>query len=99
MPTEGLVYVLIARIPTDGIAAFNDYESKVLPLLANHGGVLQRRLRTDDGGTEVHLVWFPSEAHFQSYRNDPERARHTALLTTSQASTELLRTRDVGPGQ
>jgi hypothetical protein len=92
---DGILHVLIARIPAQGIDAFNDYESKVLPLLASHGGVLQRRLRTSDGSTEVHLVWFPTVTQFEEFRNDPRRADYAPRLEGSQASSELLRMYDV----
>lgn len=95
MSPDGLLLGLIARIPPDGIATFNAYEAQVLPLLADHGGVLQRRLRTDDGQTEIHLVWFPSEAAFAAFREDPRRTQHAALMTQAGAATELLRLRDV----
>lgn len=95
MTRQGLLLGLIARIPEDGIAAFNAYEALVLPLIAEHGGVLQRRLRTDDGRTEIHLVWFPSEAAFAAFRENPRRTRHAALMTEAGAATELLRLLDV----
>ena len=88
--------MLIARIPPACVADFQAYEDAVLPLLAAHGGVLQRRLRSDDATTEVHLVWFPSEAAFDRFRTDPERARHGPLMARSGAATELLRLADVG---
>ena len=93
--SEGLLFVLIAQIPPQGIASFNVYEDQVLPLLADHGGVLQRRLRSDDGGTEVHLVWFPSSAAFEAYRDDPRRAALAPLMVGSEAGLELLAMRDV----
>ena len=65
-------------------------EAQVLPLLADHGGVLQRRLRSEDGGTEVHLVWFPSSAEFEAYRNDPRRTTLAPLMVASGAGLELL---------
>lgn len=95
MTRQGLLLGLIARIPEDGIAAFNAYEARVLPLIVEHGGLLQRRLRTDDGGTEIHLVWFPSEAAFAAFREDPRRTRHAALMTEAGAATELLRLQEV----
>lgn len=94
MSPDGLLLGLIARVPPDGIAAFNAYEAQVLPLLSDHGGVLQRRLRTEDGSAEIHLVWFPSEAAFAAFRNDPRRNKHAALMTESGATTELLRLHD-----
>ena len=92
---NGILSVLIARIPVSGVAAFTAYEDQVLPLLAEHGGVLQRRLRSDDGQTEVHLVWFPSMVQHDRYRADPRRAAHAHLMAQSGASTELLRLQDV----
>jgi hypothetical protein len=87
-------FVLIARIPPDGVEAFRAYEDQVLPLLAEHGGRLERRLR-DETGTLVHIVSYPSDAACQSYRSDPRRAAATHLLETSLARTELLSLRDV----
>ena len=90
-----VVYVLVARIPPAGVEAFRCYEAAVLPLLAEHGGRLARRLRTGDGAVEVHLVEFPSAGAFDGYRADPRRAEHAALLETSGARMELLAVEDV----
>jgi hypothetical protein len=40
--------VLLARIPPEGISTLAAYEDHVLPLLAERGGVLQRRLRSEN---------------------------------------------------
>ena len=69
-----VTYVLIARIPPAGVEAFQRYEAAVLPLLAEHGGRLARRLRADGGEVEVHLVEFASAGAFDAYRADPRRA-------------------------
>ena len=67
----------------------------MLALLRDHGVVIQRRLRTEDGLNEVHVIWFPSDAHFAAYRDDPARAAHTHLFTLSGANAEVLTVRDV----
>jgi len=90
-----VTYVLVARIPRAGVEAFQRYEAAVLPLLAEHGGRLARRLRGDDGAVEVHLVEFPSAGAFDGYRADPRRAEHAALLDASGARTEVLAVEDV----
>ena len=95
MPPSSLTFVLIARIPPEGISAFATYEDHVLPLLAEHGGVLQRRLRSGDGLVEVHVVCFPSASAFASFRADPRRARHAPELEASGARIELLQLEDV----
>ena len=69
-----LTFVLIARVPPDGVAGFQAYEEAVLPLLSEFGGLLERRLRNSDGTVEVHIVSFDSDRNFQSFRTDPRRA-------------------------
>ena len=89
-------YALVARVPVAGRADFLAYEDAVLPLLGRHRGVLERRLRTDDGLTELHIVSFPSSAAFEAYRADPQRVAYAHLLERSGASLELLEVSDVG---
>ncbi len=95
MQLSGITFVLIARIPPEGISIFAAYEDHVLPLLAEHGGVLQRRLRTEDGAIEVHVVFFPSALAFASFRKDPRRTQHAPELEASGARIELLQADDV----
>lgn len=93
-----VTYVLVARVPSAGIDAFRRYEAAVLPLLADHGGRLARRLRTPAGDAEVHIVEFASSDGFAAYRADPRRAEHAALLERSGARTEVLEVEDVPTG-
>jgi hypothetical protein len=88
--------VQIVRIPAHGVDAFRRYEALVLPLLPRHGGLLERRLRTADGLTEVHVLSFPSRDAFGAYMRDPERQQHLALKESSEASAELVEVVDVG---
>lgn len=85
-----VTFVLIARIPAEGIEAFRAYEDAVLPLLPEFNGRLERRLRNLDGTVEVHVVSFASDADFQNYRNDPRRMAQAGLLEKSAAKLELL---------
>jgi antibiotic biosynthesis monooxygenase (ABM) superfamily enzyme len=88
--TNLVTIVLIARIPAEGIADFRAYEAAVLPLLPEYNGRLERRLRNQDGTTEMHIVSFASEADFQNYRNDPRRTAQAPLLKKSSAMLERL---------
>jgi hypothetical protein len=88
--TNPVTRVLIARIPAEGIADFRAYEDAVLPLLPEHNGRLERRLRNQDGTVEMHIVSFASEADFQNYRNDPRRVARASLLKKSSAVSESL---------
>ncbi len=87
---DPLTFVLIARIPAEGIDDFRAYEDAVLPLLPEFNGCLERRLRSPDGSTELHIVSFASEADFQNYRSDPRRVMQARLLERSSAKLELL---------
>ena len=90
--------MLIARLPAEGVAAFEEYERRVLPLLSAHGGRLVRRLRSTDRLAEVHLVEFPSPEGFTAYRDDRRRSAHAELLRASGAELELLELYDAAPG-
>lgn len=88
--TNPVTFVLIVRIPAEGIDHFRAYEGAVLPLLSEFNGRLERRLRNPDGTIEVHVISFASDADFQNYRNDPRRAAQAWLLEKSSAKLELL---------
>jgi len=90
-----VTYVRIAHLPAKGVDSFQRYEMAVLPLLADHQGRLERRLRTAEEQTEVHLLSFPSEEHFLRYRDDPRRASHSSLLDEACARIELYKLSDV----
>jgi hypothetical protein len=90
-----VTFLLIARIPAEGIEDFRAYEDAVLPLLAEFNGRLERRLRNPDGTVEVHIVSFASDADFQNYRADPRRMAQARLLERSSAKLELLPMMDV----
>jgi hypothetical protein len=87
---DRVTYVLIARIPTEGIEDFRAYEDAVLPLLPAFNGCLERRLRNPEGTREIHIVSFGCDTDFQNYRNDPRRAAQAWLLERSSAKLELL---------
>jgi hypothetical protein len=95
-PTSArLTFVLIAHVPSNGVASFQAYEAAVLPLLSEFGGLLERRLRNADGTIEVHIVSFDSDQDFQSFRSDPRRASFAYLFEASAASNELFAMTDV----
>ncbi|MER6349171.1 hypothetical protein ACWC10_25985 [Streptomyces sp. NPDC001595] len=90
-----ITYLLLARLPEGGLDAFDAYENAVLPLLEEHGGRLEQRLRTLDDRVEAHVVTFPSDEHFATYRADPRRTSAAPLLERSGADIELLAVREV----
>lgn len=96
MAADGsLTLLLVARIPRDGVAGFQAYEDGVLPLLTEHGGRLERRLRNADGTIEMHIVRFESRAAFDGYRADPRRAALQPMLAATGAAAETYELFDV----
>jgi hypothetical protein len=93
--TNLVTFVLIVRIPTEGIEDFRAYEEAVLPLLPEFNGRLERRLRNPEGTVEMHIISFASDADRQNYRNDPRRTAQAWLLEKSSAKLELLPMADV----
>ena len=88
-------YAVIARIPEGGADAFDAYERLVLPLLAHHGGRLERRVRTPARDCEIHLLRFDSPDGLERYLADPRRTDLAVTLERSGATVELLRVSDV----
>ena len=90
-----LTFAVIARIPKDGVGFFQIYEDRVLPLLKEHRGVLQRRMRNHDGTVEIHIVSFQTQAALDAYQNDFRRSSQTPMLEKSGAEIEVLSMTDV----
>ena len=90
-----LTIVMVADIPSGAQEGFQTYESAVLPLLPTHGGRLERRFRTGDALTEVHVVSFDSQEGFESYLADEERQSHKQLLDGLDVVQRVLLVDDV----
>ncbi len=67
--------------PAEQLEAFAAYDARVLPLLAEHGGTLERRLQSADAQVELHLVSFPSD----------EASPPTAMTSAAASSGSGLR--------
>jgi uncharacterized protein (DUF1330 family) len=93
--TEEVSYALFVRLPVTGVEKFALYEEHVLPVLDEHGGRLEQRLRSSDRLTEIHVVSFPSREAFAAYREDPRRTERAHLLAESGASVEILEVHEV----
>lgn len=90
-----VTFVMVADLPADAVSAFQRYESLVLPLLARHGGRLERRLRTHDALNEIHIVSFESQSGYESYIADAERQSHRSLLEGVEVVQRLFQVQDV----
>jgi hypothetical protein len=80
LPPRPHTLALVVDLGDDAVRPFAAYERGVLPLLDRHGGRLDRRLRSPDGRTEVHLLSFASRAGYEAYLADPDRSALGRLL-------------------
>jgi hypothetical protein len=89
-----LVAAVIDVAPAD-IERFRVYEEIVLGLLERHGGRLERRLRSDDGESEIHLIEFADPAGYTAYLADPERAAAQRLVDGAEMTARAFVVDDV----
>lgn len=90
--------MVVADVPRDGVEAFQEYEREALALLSEHGGRVERRLRTADELVEVHVVSFGSRNGLGSYLNDHRRLAHRELLAGVDLVQRVLEVKDVAEG-
>ncbi|MDZ5441800.1 GNAT family N-acetyltransferase [Micromonospora sp. 4G57] len=94
-PAAAVRLVALVEFGTDAVEAGQRYEDTVLALLGRHDGRLERRLRTGDGRSEVHVIRFATRAGYGSFLADPERAALRAVLGDAAPVTRVLEVRDV----
>lgn len=94
-PDAGLLLVAIVQMAAGNAGAGREYEDFVLARLGQHGGRLERRTRTADGGTEVHLIRFSSRTGYESFLADPDRTAYREQLGDAAPATKVLEVRDV----
>ena len=86
---------LVAVVDLVEAEAGRRYEDRVLVLLKRHGGRLERRLRSTDGLTEVHLLWFPSREAYDAFLADPARAEARAVLGDAVPTSRVVEVEEV----
>ena len=94
-PDSALLLVAIVEMAAGHAEAGQTYEDFVLARLGQHGGVLERRTRTADASTEVHLIRFSGRSGYESFLADPERAAYRERLGAAAPATKVLEVRDV----
>lgn len=80
-----LVVIDLTSANTD---LFESYERKVMPLLRKYEARLELSVRSVDGATETHVLYFPDAMRFQGFLSDPVRtALKDELIRTGVIST------------
>jgi len=96
-PEQELLLIAIVQMAPGGADQGREYEDFVLALLGQHGGALERRTRTPDAATEVHLIRFRSRTGYESFLADPQRAAYRERLGAAAPTTQVLEVQDVHP--
>ncbi|MEV2236844.1 GNAT family N-acetyltransferase [Micromonospora sp. NPDC049891] len=94
-PEAAVRLVALVELPDDAVEAGQRYEDTVLALLPRHGGRLERRLRTGDGCSEVHVIRFDTRAGYEAFLADPERTALRARLGEAAPRTRVLEAHEV----
>lgn len=90
-----MLLVAIVEMAAGQEAAGQQYEDAVLTLLDRHDGAIERRVRSSDSATEVHVIRFGSRAGYESFMVDPERVSLREQAGEAAPTTRVLEVRDV----
>ncbi len=81
--------------------AFEAFEREAAAIMASHGGRIERAIRIrgegEDSPYEVHIVAFPDDSAFDSYRADPQTQQLAQRRATIIAKSVMLRGEFAGP--
>ena len=99
------VYIVVSLWVRDGQQArFEAYERKVARIMARHSGVIERVVRCSrnasarsDDPFEVHVLRFPSQEQYETYRADPDRTALAAERAEVITRTDVV-VGAAGPG-
>jgi hypothetical protein len=94
-PSGELFLVAIVEMAPGHAAAGQRYEDAVLDLLDRHGGSVERRMRSTDSATEVHLIRFRSRDGYESFMVDPDRLDYRDRLGDAAPNTRVLEVREL----
>ncbi|MEV4620097.1 GNAT family N-acetyltransferase [Asanoa sp. NPDC049573] len=94
-PPSSLLLVAVVEMAAGHPEEGRRYEDAVLALLGRHNGVLERRTRTADGATEVHLIRFASRSGYESFMVDPDRLALRTSIGAAAPATRVIEVADV----
>jgi hypothetical protein len=90
-----LLLVAIVEMSSGQEIAGQEYEDAVLALLDRHGGRVERRMRSRDSASEVHIIRFQSRAGYESFMVDPDRLAYRAKIGDAAPTTRVLEVHDL----
>jgi hypothetical protein len=89
-----LLLVAIVEMAPGNTAAGQRYDT-VLGLLDRHGASVERRMRSMDSATEVHIIRFRSRAGYESFMADPDRLGYRGRIGDAAPTTRVLEVREL----
>ena len=93
---DGLTLVVALYAHPGQEAGLREFETQAAAVLRDYGGRIEKVIRiaaavgTNDVPSEIHIVWFPSEANFGAYRSDARLASLAPLRERAIARTSIL---------
>jgi len=95
MADERLVIVATLTVRVGALAEFREFERHAARVMARYGGAIERTVFAmvegePDLAREIHVVTFPNEAAFASYRSDPELTALTPTRDRAVVKTEVV---------
>jgi hypothetical protein len=94
-PSGGMLLVAIVEMAPGNAATGHKYEDTVLGLLDRHGGAVERRMRSVDSATEVHIIRFRARAGYESFMVDPDRLEYRGRIGDAAPTTRVLEVREL----
>jgi len=85
----------VARVPHHGVDDFLKYERHIIPVVIEHGGLIERRLRSVDERVEIKVVRFPSQDAYEALARDYRCLAAQPLLESSEATVEVFAVQDL----
>jgi hypothetical protein len=90
-----VILTFVARVPHHGVDDFLNYERQIIPVLIEHGGQIERRLRSTDERVEIKVVRFPSQDAYDALTRDYRCLAAKPLLDQSDAKVEVFAVQDL----
>ena len=94
-PSGELLLVAVVEMAPGHTTAGIRYEDAVLKLLDRYGGSVERRMRSTDSATEVHVIRFRSRSGYESFMVDPDRLNLRATIGDAAPTTRVLEVSDL----
>ena len=88
-----MVVVAILRVRQSFVQQFREYERRVVRIMRNHGGEMERTVIVpageDETFREIHVMRFPDQDSFGAYQGDPARRALEATRVAAIVETEI----------